>query len=74
MPLVGLEPTILAFERAKTVNALDREATVIGCINMYSRQSSRNGTLTFIQWEQLNTFFHTVSLCQEKWNKVTCSI
>jgi hypothetical protein len=30
MPLVGLEPTIPVFERAKTVHALDRTATVIG--------------------------------------------
>jgi hypothetical protein len=30
MPLVGFEPTIPAFERAKTVHALDRSATVIG--------------------------------------------
>jgi hypothetical protein len=27
---VGFEPTIPAFERAKTVHALDRPATVIG--------------------------------------------
>jgi hypothetical protein len=31
MPRVGFEPTIPAFERAKTVHALDRAATVIGC-------------------------------------------
>jgi hypothetical protein len=30
MPLVGFELTIPAFERAKTVHALDRGATVIG--------------------------------------------
>jgi hypothetical protein len=30
MPRVGFEPTILVFERAKTVHALDRAATVIG--------------------------------------------
>jgi hypothetical protein len=30
MPLVGFETTIPAFERAKTVHALDRAATVIG--------------------------------------------
>jgi hypothetical protein len=30
MPLVGFEPTIKAFERAKTVHALDRAATTIG--------------------------------------------
>jgi hypothetical protein len=30
MPWVGFEPTISAFERAKTVYALDRSATVVG--------------------------------------------
>jgi hypothetical protein len=30
MPQVGFEPTIPVFERAKTVHALDRTATVIG--------------------------------------------
>jgi hypothetical protein len=30
MPLIGFEPTILVFERAIAVHALDRAATVIG--------------------------------------------
>jgi hypothetical protein len=30
MPCVGFEPTIPAFERAKTVHALDRATTAIG--------------------------------------------
>jgi hypothetical protein len=30
MPWVWFEPTIQAFERAKTVHALERAATVIG--------------------------------------------
>jgi hypothetical protein len=30
MPLVGFEPTIPVFERAKTVHALDRAAIVTG--------------------------------------------
>jgi HD-like signal output (HDOD) protein len=30
MPLVGFEPTLQAFERAKRILALDRVATVIG--------------------------------------------
>jgi hypothetical protein len=30
MPPEGLEPTIAVLERAKTVRALDREATAIG--------------------------------------------
>jgi hypothetical protein len=30
MPTVGFEPTIPMFERAETVHALDRAATVIG--------------------------------------------
>jgi hypothetical protein len=32
MPWVEFEPTIPAFERAKTLNALDRAATVIGSL------------------------------------------
>jgi hypothetical protein len=32
MPWVGFEPTIPAFERAKTVHVLDRAATVFGVI------------------------------------------
>jgi hypothetical protein len=34
MPRVGFEPTIPAFEWAKTVHDLDRAATVIGIINI----------------------------------------
>jgi hypothetical protein len=34
-PRVGFEPTIPAFERAKTVRALDSAATVIGFQNCY---------------------------------------
>jgi hypothetical protein len=30
MPQVGFEPTIPVFERAKTIHAIDRPATVIG--------------------------------------------
>jgi hypothetical protein len=32
MPWVGFEPTIQAFEQAKTVRVLDRAATVIGTV------------------------------------------
>jgi hypothetical protein len=35
MPRVEFEPTIPVFERAKTVHALDRAATVIGCFACY---------------------------------------
>jgi hypothetical protein len=31
MPQVGFEQKVPAFEQAKTVHALDRVATVIGC-------------------------------------------
>jgi hypothetical protein len=31
---VGFEPTIAVLERAKTVRALDRSATAIGCMSM----------------------------------------
>jgi hypothetical protein len=36
MPRVGFEPTIPVFERAKTVHALDRAATVIGYASPYT--------------------------------------
>jgi hypothetical protein len=32
MPVVGFEPTIPVFERAKTVHSLDRAAAVIGLL------------------------------------------
>jgi hypothetical protein len=35
MSRVGFEPTISAFERAKTVHALDRAATMICIISFY---------------------------------------
>jgi hypothetical protein len=37
MPCVGLEPTIPASERAKTVHPLDRSATVTGLYNIRGR-------------------------------------
>jgi hypothetical protein len=37
MPRVGFEPTIPAFELAKTVHALDCAATVIGTHNNYTQ-------------------------------------
>jgi hypothetical protein len=36
MPRVGFEPTIPVFQRAKTVRAVDRAATVIGIDNIQS--------------------------------------
>jgi hypothetical protein len=42
MPCVGFEPTIAASERAKTVHALDRWATVTGPgIDIEPEKSSR---------------------------------
>jgi hypothetical protein len=54
MPWVGFEATITASERAKTVHALDREATVIGLagadfhevlaiLNLYEQNREKNG-------------------------------
>jgi hypothetical protein len=37
MPSVGFELTIPAFERTKTVHALDRAATVIGRVCTYPK-------------------------------------
>jgi hypothetical protein len=42
MPCVGFQPTITASERAKTVHALDRSATVTGQIQYYKMISVTN--------------------------------
>jgi hypothetical protein len=39
MTQVGFDPTIPVFERVKTVHALDREATVIGCFEQISESN-----------------------------------
>jgi hypothetical protein len=39
MPWVGFEPTIPAFELAKTVHVLDRAATVIGVCEYIHRNN-----------------------------------
>jgi hypothetical protein len=38
MPRVGSEPTTPVFERARTVHALDRAATVIGLQEVHSQK------------------------------------
>jgi hypothetical protein len=40
MPYMGFEPTIPASERAKTVHALERSATVTGAANITSADHS----------------------------------
>jgi hypothetical protein len=48
MPRVGFEPTIPAFERAKTVHALDRAVTVISASSWRSAYLSTKTTLPFL--------------------------
>jgi hypothetical protein len=57
MPSVGFEPTIPAFERAKTVHVLDHEATVIGKI-LYLRRYTR-----IFSCSCLLQSLHILSLC-----------
>jgi hypothetical protein len=59
MPRVGFESTILASERAKTVHALDRSATVIGCDANLSLISSAAVKTA----ERYTTVFKTSSCC-----------
>jgi hypothetical protein len=69
MPREGFEPTIPAFERVKTVHALDRAATVIGhlsgtglIITGYENISFRPTTVLFPKiCEQFN---FTELLCE----------
>jgi hypothetical protein len=50
MPWVGFEPTIPAFERAKTVHALDRAATVIVSLNV-NKWNQPSGKICDTQWD-----------------------
>jgi hypothetical protein len=52
MHRVGFEPTTPVFERAKTVHALDRAATVIGEENAYN---------TKFLWENIDRPFRRTS-------------
>jgi hypothetical protein len=44
MPRVGFEPTIPAFEQAKTVHALDGAATVMSSFGLLSLYELRDST------------------------------
>jgi hypothetical protein len=48
MPLVGFEPTIPVFERAKTVYALDRAAPVVGFLYL---SNYKHGEILSVQVE-----------------------
>jgi hypothetical protein len=61
MPRVRFEPTIPMFERAKTVHALDHEATVFGYLRHYiSLFFNSTGFTIFLQPSEL---FWYVTLC-----------
>jgi hypothetical protein len=66
MPRVGFKPTIPAFERAKTVHALDRAATVIGgsrIIRRKNREKYQNYFLLFLQ-KQFDFSWHRMAAIQ----------
>jgi hypothetical protein len=56
MPQVRFDPMIPVFERAKTVNALDRAATVIGLIVLLNCNISHKG-------RNVKMFFKSLSEC-----------
>jgi hypothetical protein len=60
IPRVGLEPTIPAFERAKTFHALDRAATVTGCQIHYSY---------LITWDEANSEGDNRKICNTNCDK-----
>jgi hypothetical protein len=56
MPKVGFQPTIPKFERAKTVHALDRAATVIGDYTFIKYKSSKIVLLT-LPYRKIHSIF-----------------
>jgi hypothetical protein len=57
MSWVGFEPTIPAFERAKTFHALDRAATVIG-YSYYWLFKIKVWVCDDIEWHNVHTKFN----------------
>jgi hypothetical protein len=49
MPWVGFEPTIPVFERAKTIHALDRAATVIGAMWISAAEMSKRNIIPVLK-------------------------
>jgi hypothetical protein len=63
MPQIGFEPTIPVFERAKTVHASDRAATVIGRYQTTSVENRKRDSInTFVKF--LNAFHRRKLLTQ----------
>jgi hypothetical protein len=55
MPIVGFEPTIRVFERAKTVHALALAATVMGPLNIWHWNFYADRYLTISKSYRSNT-------------------
>jgi hypothetical protein len=66
MPWMGFEPTISAFERAKTVHALDRASTELLqiCINDVGR----------FEWVEDRTHVSRIAAEEQQKRAVTCSL
>jgi hypothetical protein len=63
MPWVGFEPTILVFERAKTVYAIDRASTMVYRTTWKSQNVARNEAVTFkFHWVQ-SALGHVPNYC-----------
>jgi hypothetical protein len=65
MPRVGFERTIPAFERAKTVHALDRAAIVTSAIHF--RTAKQQETTNFNELNEDLSFYFPLDFC-EKWS------
>jgi hypothetical protein len=68
MPLVGFEPTITVFERAKTFHALDCAATVIGCRYMYIACFSSKHSGIFNYNTTLRSDMNSAVFMKHSWN------
>jgi hypothetical protein len=62
MPQMGLEPTIPAFERARTVHTLDHVAAVIGklttCENKVINKQQSLASKHYFQYLQEHLYLH----------------
>jgi hypothetical protein len=74
MPRVEFEPTIPVFERAKTVHALDRAATMIGTNKLWSMLMSNLAHCLRVYVTECNDGgkIYNSSLCRNE-SRETCS-
>jgi hypothetical protein len=81
MPCVGFESMIPAFERAKTVHALDRATAVIDLTEMIRATANRNVCIVIVRrlscsqsWCECSPYFLSSIFSLSNWLQFRCEV